>query len=247
VSEPPATSHEPRPQPRLLERIVAVLEVLICSDYATQLPLGVTFAAIGFPLVDAHQKLRPLAVFAFSITDTALLVGLILLILASHGERPRDLLLGARHVVREARLGLLLIPAALLIALGLLVVIQLFSPRLHTVPINPFQELLRTRRDALLFSVVVIVAGGLREEIQRAFLIHRFETSLGGATVGVIVTSLAFGLGHLPQGVDAAIATGTLGAFWAFVYIRRRSMIAPLVSHSGFDLMQIVQFLAVGH
>ena len=111
------------------------------------------------------------------------------------------------------------------------------------MPINPFQDLLRTRRDALLFAGVVIVAGGLREEIQRAFLIHRFETSLGGATVGVVVTSLAFGLGHLPQGVDAVIATGTLGAFWALVYLRRRSMIAPLVSHSGFDLLQIVQFL----
>ena len=224
-----------------------MLEVLICSDYATQLPLAATFAAFGYPLSDAHQKLRPIAVFTFSVTDTALLIGLILLILAAHGERPADVLLGRRPAVREARLGVLLIPAALAIAFGLLLLIQLFSPGLHTVPINPFQDLLRTRRDAVLFAGVVIVAGGLREEIQRAFLIHRFETSLGGATVGVVVTSLAFGLGHLPQGVDAVIATGTLGAFWALVYIRRRSMIAPLVSHSGFDLLQIAQFLMMGH
>jgi membrane protease YdiL (CAAX protease family) len=250
VSEPPAPSLEPpvssRPS-RVNERIVAVLEVLICSDFATQLPLAVTFAAFGYPLSDAHQKLRPIAVFAFSVTDTALLIGLILLILAAHGERPRDVLIGPRPVVREVRLGVLLIPAALAIAFGLLLMIQLLSPGLHTVPINPFQDLLRTRRDALLFAGVVIVAGGLREEIQRAFLIHRFETSLGGARVGVVVTSLAFGLGHLPQGVDAVIATGMLGAFWALVYLRRRSMIAPLVSHSGFDLMQIVQSLVVGH
>ena len=248
-TEPPAASREPLPaeRPTLVQRVVALLEVFICSDYATQLPLAATFAAFGYPLSDAHQKLRPVAVFAFSVTDTVLLIGLILVILVSHGERPRDVLFGRRPAVRETRLGVLLVPAALAIAFGVLLAIQLVSPRLHTVPINPFQDLLRTHRDALLFAGVVIVAGGLREEIQRAFLIHRFETSLGGGLVGVVVTSVAFGLGHLPQGADAAIATGTLGAFWALVYIRRRSVIAPLVSHSGFDLLQIVQFLAVGH
>ena len=90
MTEPPATSQQPsvdRHAPRTVERIVALLEVLICSDYATQIPLAVTFAAFGYPLSDAHQKLRPLAVFAFSVTDTVVLVGLILLILASHGER----------------------------------------------------------------------------------------------------------------------------------------------------------------
>jgi uncharacterized protein len=250
VIEPPVSSPQPpvpSPHSRAVERIVALLEVLICSDYATQIPLAVTFGAFGYPLADAHQKLRPVAVFAFSLTDTALLIGLILLILASHGERPRDVFLGRRPAVGEARLGVLLVPAALAIGFGLLLILQLLSPRLHTVPINPFQDLLRTNRDALLFAAVVVVAGGVREEIQRAFLIHRFETSLGGGGVGVIVTSVAFGLGHLPQGIDAAIATGTLGAFWALVYIRRRSMVAPLVSHSGFDLLQIVQFLTVRH
>ena len=31
------------------------------------------------------------------------------------------------------------------------------------------------------------------------------------------------------QGWDAAIATGTLGAFWGVLYVRRRSAAAPLV------------------
>jgi membrane protease YdiL (CAAX protease family) len=90
------------------------------------------------------------------------------------------------------------------------------------------------------------VAGGIREEIQRAFLLHRFEVWLGGGTVGLVVTSIAFGAGHFDlQGVDAGIATGLLGAFWGFVYLRRRSAIAPMVSHAGFDLLQIVPFLGL--
>jgi membrane protease YdiL (CAAX protease family) len=37
-----------------------------------------------------------------------------------------------------------------------------------------------------------------------------------------------------------------LGAFWGMVYLRRRSTVAPMVSHAGFDLLQIVQVIAVG-
>jgi membrane protease YdiL (CAAX protease family) len=126
-----------------------------------------------------------------------------------------------------------------------LITVQRVAPALHTVPRNPLQELLRSPRDASLFALVVVVAGGVREEIQRAFLLHRFERWLGGGVVGVIVTSAAFGAGHGLQGVDAAIATSLLGAFWGVVYLRRRSCVAPMVSHSGFDLVQIVQFLVV--
>ena len=61
-----------------------------------------------------------------------------------------------------------------------------------------------------------------------------------------MVTSVAFGAGHLMQGTDAALATGLLGAFWGVVYLRRRSAVAPMVSHAGFNLLQIVQFLTTG-
>jgi membrane protease YdiL (CAAX protease family) len=95
--------------------------------------------------------------------------------------------------------------------------------------------------------VVVVIAGGVREELQRAFLLRRFERWLGGRGVGIVVTSTAFGAGHWIQGADAAVATGLLGAFWAIVYLRRQSSVAPVVSHSGFNLLQLAQFVALGH
>ena len=113
------------------------------------------------------------------------------------------------------------------------------------MPENPLQDLLRSPRDAWLFALVVLVAGGIREEIQRAFLLHRFEVWLGGPAVGIAVTSAAFGAGHFVQGVDASIATGLLGAFWGLTYLRRRSFVAPMVSHAGFDLVQVVQYLGL--
>ena len=53
-----------------------------------------------------------------------------------------------------------------------------------------------------MFLFVVIVAGGVREELQRAFLLHRFRCDLGQPWMGVFITSLAFGMGHTLQGWD---------------------------------------------
>ena len=236
---PTPDSHEPSV---VSHRIIALLEVLICSDYPTQLALGTTFAAYGYgPYV--RGELRVSYVVGLSIADAILLIGLVLLFLYSHGERPRDVILGRRALAREAAIGLPLTLVALGIAVIVLLTIQRFAPSLHTVSQNPLQALLRSPRDAWLFAFVVVVAGGVREEIQRAFLLHRFDVWLGGGTVGLLVTSVGFGAGHLLQGMDAALATGILGAFWGVVYLRRRSAVAPMVSHAGFDLIQIVQFL----
>jgi membrane protease YdiL (CAAX protease family) len=229
-------------RPPLAGRIVALIEVLICSDFLTQLALGGTLAAFGYQPFE-HGRLSVGYVITLSLGDAVFLVGLILVLLYAHGERPRDLLFGHRSVVPEVRIGVPLVAAALAIAVLVLLPIRRFAPWLHTVEQNPLQELLRSPRDAWLFALVVLVAGGVREEIQRAFLLHRFDVWLGGPAIGVVVTSAAFGAGHLLQGVDAAIATGVLGAFWGVIYLRRRSCIAPIVSHAGFDLIQIIQYL----
>jgi len=94
--------------------------------------------------------------------------------------------------------------------------------------------------------VVALVGGAVREEVQRAFLLTRFERHLGGPVVGLVVTSLAFGAGHWVQGWDSSIAIGLLGAVWGFIYLRRRSVVAPMVSHAGFNSFEIVQFLIAG-
>jgi membrane protease YdiL (CAAX protease family) len=240
--EPDALSPETRP---LAARLVALIEVLICSDFPTQIAIGGTLSALGYqPLIGG--QLNIFYVVILSIGDAILLIGLIVLMLRAHGERPREVLFGSRRKAKEIGLGVALIFAALAIGAALLLAIRRFAPSLHTVPDNPLATLLRSPRDAWLFALVVLVAGGVREEIQRAFLLHRFSVWLGGPAVGVLVTSIAFGAGHLMQGIDAAIATGVLGAFWALVYLRRRSAVAPMVSHAGFDLLQIAQFVVVG-
>ena len=77
---------------------------------------------------------------------------------------------------------------------------------------------------------------------QRAFIIHRFNEHLGGEYVGLILYSLVFGLGHGLQGWDAVVTTTILGLFWGYVYVTRRSIVAPVVSHSGFNAAEIFQY-----
>jgi membrane protease YdiL (CAAX protease family) len=218
--------------------------VIACSGYPTQFALLTLFESFGLRALTPAGGFNMSFVVAVSLLDSVLLVALMIGFLRSHGERPRDVFLGGRSIGPEAAHGVVLIFAALLIAIAVLGSIQLLAPWLHNVPENPLGILIQSPRDAWIFALVVIVAGGIREELQRAFLLHRFEGWLGGSTVGVVVTSAAFGAGHFVQGADAVIATALLGAFWGVVYLRRRSVVAPLISHAGFDLLQIVQFLA---
>jgi len=239
----PASPQAPTP---LAARIVALIEVLLCSDVLTQFAIGGTLLALGYQPKRPDGQLSVGSGVALSLGDALLLIGIILALLYAHGERPRDVFIGRRSIFSEAVFGLWLLPLTFAVAAAVILSVRRFAPSLHNVENNPLQGLLGTPSDAWWFALVVVVAGGVREEIQRAFLLHRFDVWLGGRTVGLIVTSIAFGAGHYTiQGIDAGLATGLLGLMWAIVYVRRGSAIAPMVSHAGFDLLQIVPFLGL--
>jgi membrane protease YdiL (CAAX protease family) len=109
------------------------------------------------------------------------------------------------------------------------------------VPDNPLEGMIGSGVNMWLFLLLVIVAGGVREELQRAFLLHRFRADLGRPWLGLVITSMAFGMGHTLQGLDAAIITGALGAAWGAMYLTRGSALAPMVSHSLFNSGELLR------
>jgi membrane protease YdiL (CAAX protease family) len=228
------------------ERFSAFLEVVICSGFPTQIVVASVLGLAGLRPVDAGGHLTRAWVVGLSLTDAALVIGLVLSFTRLHGERARHVFLGQRPIVREGVLGLLLIPVVLVIAVVLMAALHGLAPWMHNVLRNPLQDMLRTPRDAWVFGIVVIVSGGIREEVQRAFVLRRFEQYLGGAWVGLVLFSAAFGAGHAIQGWDAALTVATLGAFWGVVYLRRRSIAAPVVSHAGFNVLEILQYTLYG-
>ena len=240
-----ASPAAPRPSP--WERWTAGIEVFLCSGVPTQtlilslMSLGGTGAAAGIETPTLQF------VSTLLLADTLLLITLMVALMRLHGESPRMVWLGTRSPAREARLGLFLVPALFLAVAVLLNTIRLVAPWLHNKPVNPLEQIASGDAiSAAVFGMVAIVAGGVREELQRAFLLRRFERYLGGSVVGVAVVSTAFGLGHYMQGWDAALTTGVLGLLWAVIYLRRRSSIAPLVSHAGFNALEILRVAAGG-
>ena len=240
-------STDPRPPITIQQRLIALGEVLLCSGVITQTSIGNILQLAGWPAEDAPGHLSLPFVLTMSLADTLVLLTIMVALTRAHGESPTELWIGRRGIKREAGLGMLLIPVVFLGVVVLLNLMRILAPWLHNVPTNPLESLAGTTIiDAAMFALVAIVAGGVREELQRAFLLRRFEQYLGGPAVGVIVLSIAFGLAHYVQGWDAVITTGTLGAFWAIVYLKRRSSVAPIVSHAGFNALEILRVTLTG-
>ena len=221
--------------------MAAIAEIIVCSSVPTQLLIASLLRTAGLMPFDESGRLSLAFVVTLSAADTIILIGLMVILTIARGERVSELWLGSRPLGREAGIGALLVPVVFFLVVLLLSALMALAPWLHNVPTNPLENMATTAAGAAVLAVVAIFAGGVREELQRAFLLRRFEQHLGGAVVGVVVLSVAFGLGHIVQGWDAVVTTGLLGAFWAVLYLRRRSAVAPIVSHAGFNTLEVLR------
>jgi membrane protease YdiL (CAAX protease family) len=252
MNDEPASIAEPPPEAPVEKtpasrRVVAAAEVLLCSSVPTQIVIAALLRLAGWMPVDgSNGQLSLPFVLVLSIADTVVLIALMVMLTRAHGGSVGALWLGRRPVRREALHGVLMVPAVFLMVAVLLNILRIVAPWLHNVPANPFGPLASTPGQAAVFAVVAILAGGVREELQRAFLLRRFEQYLGGATAGVVVLGVGFGLGHAVQGWDAVITTGLLGVLWAVMYLRRGSVVAPHVSHAGFNALEVARVALTG-
>jgi membrane protease YdiL (CAAX protease family) len=201
------------------------------------------FTLAGFTPLGAGGDLSFGYITSLLLVDATLMIALIFWLLKRRGEDPREVFLGRRPVRREIWLGVVMTAVVFVLALVVISTVRALVPSLQNVEENPLQDLISSPNQALILGVVATIGGGLREEIQRAFIVHRFEQYLGGAYVGLILYSLVFGLGHSLQGWDAVLTTAMMGLFWGYIYIKRRSIVAPVVSHSGFNAAEILVYL----
>jgi len=235
--------HQP---PGIHPRAAAIIEVVACSGLPTQLAIAGLLSLAGIAPYDKDGRLSAAYVFVLPVADAVVLIALITWFLRLHGERVSHVLLGRRRWPGEVLRGILLVPLAFLLALAVMLAVRLLVPALHDVPLNPLGPLLESPGQAAIFAAVAVVGGGIREEVQRAFILHRFRQHRGGAALGLILFSLVFGLGHSLQGTDVALTTAALGVFWGVVYLRTGSVVAPVVSHSGVNSAEILRAAILG-
>jgi len=254
----PATPALAIPRSWRLPAWFALLQAFAVSGIPTQV---VVFLALwlGFGLEPFENINSATISFEFIATlllaDTALVAIMIRVFLILSGEDSKDVFLGRRNPTREIIGGVLLVPLVFAAVTGIVLLFRVLAPWMHNVQDNPLAAFMKTPLDAAIFLVVVVLAGGVREELQRAFILHRsqqirFEIPLfgrrlhlGGVRQGLVMFSLTFGLLHLDQGYDVAAALALLGFFWGVLYLRRRSVIMSMTNHACFNAVQVAQVL----
>ena len=93
---------------------------MLCSGFPTQIALVLLLTSLGMSLRTPQGGLTPNFVFTLSLLDAAFVVGLVVLFIRAGGERVRDVLLGHRPVLREALVGVALVPAVFLLVIVIL-------------------------------------------------------------------------------------------------------------------------------
>lgn len=241
-SLPPAVD---RSSPSTPHWVFGLAQTIAVCGIPTQLAVAVVLMlGLGMQPFRGTDLSLSLEFFAtLSLLDTAVVALLILLFLTLSGEHSRDVFVGPKSVAREMLRGFLLIPIVFIGVTTVVIGIRTVAPWLHNVQDSPLEGLMQTPLEAAIFLVVVVLAGGVREELQRAFILHRCRGLWGdwGVRGGLALFSIIFGALHYDQGFDVMIAVGLLGLFWGLVYVKRRSAVLGMTNHAGFNAMQVAQ------
>jgi membrane protease YdiL (CAAX protease family) len=227
---------------RIAERIIALLEILLVSGIATQSAAIVLLHSLGVGDPAGESTLKGL--FLLTAVDTVFILLLVGLLQWKRGGLVEPFGLRLAKLPREAAIGFALgFPCFLTFVVGGDWFFRQFLPQLHTRE-NPILKMLTGDRDLAFLLATGIVAGAVREEFQRAFVLDRLQKLFPpgkppvqstyftpGIWIGLTVWSLLFGLGHRMQGPDAVIVTFVAGFLLGCLFLWRRSVVAPMVCH----------------
>ena len=157
--------------------------------------------------------------------ETSLTLSIILILLWTGGRSLRDLGWAKRGWWKESLAGVSVVP--LLFGATFLVgfLFPIFLPQ-YVSESNPLLEMIQDGTDLGLLLLSSVLVGGIKEEVQRAF----------------ILWSVFFGAGHSFQGVDFAVAAGVLGLLFGLLYLWRGHLAAPIVAHALYDVVTLLIF-----
>ena len=219
--------------------------MILCSGFPTQLVILAAMSAFGMRLQPSGGSWSPVFVATLSLVDTALVIGLIFLFLRAHRERARDVFVGRRPVWREAIAGVALVPVVFLLASVLLKGIITFAPELHNVPRNPMLDLMQNPWEAAMFGIVVMIAGASAKRFSAASSCTGSASTWAVESWASSCTARSSSDWTRRSGAGRRVGDRNARRHLGMIYLMRRSIIAPMVSHAGFNLAQLVIFMAL--
>ncbi len=228
------------PRKPRIDRLIALFEVLLVSGLISSFFAALPFSA--FHIGNMALLLKDARLVSLYILLEACLTFLILaIILKARGETIAGLGLRREHWRRNLGLGLALVPCLFLINAIVALAFKYYLPRYY-IEQNPLTEIIRTPQQLALFIFAALLAGGIKEELQRAFILNRFRSCLGGAAAGLVLWSIAFGAGHYIQGIQGIVIAAIYGFIFGIIYILSGSLIAPMVAHGLYDSLVLLAY-----
>jgi membrane protease YdiL (CAAX protease family) len=167
------------------------------------------------------------------------LTGLILFFLWRNAESVGSIGWTSRDWPRQIALGILLFPAMFL---GAGLTAWLFQKMGFSAPHSALRSVLSVHSwsQAPLGCLLVAVVAICEETIFRGYLLLRFAGVTRSMPFAVFLSTLIFTMGHGYEGGVGLAAVGVLGLFFALVYLRTQSLIAPIVLHFLQDFIGIL-------
>jgi len=225
---------------------------------------GTLLVQIGFLFTGTDVMGTSRSVVLFMALEATLTLILIVWFLHYRGENLSTLGWVWKNIGPEVGWGIACVPVLFVSTIFVSIFFQNFFPK-YVSTANPLLDLVEDSGDLALFLMSSLYVGGIKEEIQRAFVLDRFERYLGaillwpflrfvdlsnscreevsrrlGVVVGLILWSILFAVGHAVQGVDSAAAAGVLGLLFGLLYLWRRNLIAPMVAHALFNVTTLL-------
>lgn len=130
-----------------------------------------------------------------------------------------------------------------LAAIGIVLRLLHFStPQKELVQLAP-----RTGLEMLLWIALSLSAGFCEEVLFRGYFLRQFSSAGGRVWLGVVVSSLLFGIGHGYEGGSGMIAITVFGALFCALAIARRSLRPGMIAHAWHDIFTGVALAALHH
>ena len=133
--------------------------------------------------------------------------------------------------------------AIILVVIGLVLrLVHLTAPQQTLMAIAPHTPL-----ELLLWVILSASAGFCEEFAFRGYFLRQFSSIGGGVWLGVVFSSLLFGISHGYEGAAGMIAIAAYGAMFCVLALVRNSLRPGMIAHAWHDIFSGVMLALLQH
>ena len=161
----------------------------------------------------------------------------------------RQLLGVERPTLRDWRDDLLFAAAFWMGSMIVLAAIGAFLKLAHfSTPQKELAQLAPQNGLELLLWVVLSISAGICEELTfRGYLLQQFSRASGRVWMGVLASSLLFGVAHGYEGASGMIAITVYGALFCMLTLTRGSLRPGMMAHAWQDIFSGIALMVLKH